>query len=88
VGYISWIGLMLLGYLLIPGFQGTYMVFVVGMVVEISGMKGNIIGHNRSCNLDVLFQEDKWKGRMLNCHPTGLVVKGPNNGEFVDMSAR
>ena len=40
-----------------------------GMAVELEGMKGFIIGHNSSANLDVFFIKGKYKGQILNCHP-------------------
>jgi len=41
-----------------------------GMMVEVGGEKGWIVGHNSSANLDVLFDKDsKYGEQVLNCHP-------------------
>lgn len=42
-----------------------------GQRVEVSGARGTIVGHNRSANFDVLFDDDapRYAGQTLNCHP-------------------
>ncbi len=38
-----------------------------GMVIDVAGQKGWIVGNNSSLNLDVLFEG---QGHVSNCHPT------------------
>lgn len=45
-----------------------------GMLVEVGGDRGRIVGHNSSGNFDVLFETGKWAGQTLNCHPLSEIV--------------
>jgi hypothetical protein len=54
-----------------------------GMVVEVNGSKGWIVGSNSSANLDVLFFEGKYKGEILNCHPNWKVKYFNRRGELI-----
>lgn len=54
-----------------------------GMVVEVDGAKGLIIGHNDSANLDILFTEGKNKGQTLNCHPNWMMTYFNKKGEII-----
>ena len=54
-----------------------------GMVVEVNGVKGVIVGHNSSANLDVLFIEGKHKGQTLNCHPNWKITYFHKNGSTI-----
>lgn len=41
-----------------------------GMMVEVDGEKGWIVGHNSSANLNILFDKSsKYGEQVLNCHP-------------------
>jgi 2-hydroxy-3-keto-5-methylthiopentenyl-1-phosphate phosphatase len=42
----------------------------IGMVVEVNGERGKIIGMNMSANLDVVFDDHEKHGKHAhNCHP-------------------
>lgn len=43
----------------------------IGMMVEVDGHIGTIVGMNSSCNLDVIFANQQRFGKSKsNCHPT------------------
>lgn len=45
-----------------------------GMLVDVGGNRGRIVGHNSSGNFDVLFETGRWAGQVLNCHPLSEIV--------------
>lgn len=54
-----------------------------GMVVDVAGEKGLIVGYNSSANLDVLFTTGKNKGKVLNCHPNWKMTYYDSKGEII-----
>lgn len=54
-----------------------------GMVVDVDGDKGLIVGHNSSANLNVLFTDGKNKGQTLNCHPNWKMTYYNSKGEII-----
>lgn len=54
-----------------------------GMVIDVSGEKGVIVGHNSSANLDVLFTTGKNKGHVFNCHPNWQTTYYDSKGEII-----
>jgi len=54
-----------------------------GMVVKVGDDMGNIVGHNDSANLDVLFSSGKYKGIVLNCHPHSEMEYFDAKGELI-----
>ena len=54
-----------------------------GMVVDVDGEKGVIVGHNSSANLDVLFETGKNKGKVLSCHPNWKMTYFNSKGETI-----
>lgn len=54
-----------------------------GMVVEVDGKKGIIVGHNSSANLNVWFTEGKYKDQVMNCHPNWKITYFKPNGEII-----
>lgn len=54
-----------------------------GMVVDVDGDKGLIVGHNSSANLDILFTDGKHKGHTFNCHPNWKMTYYNSNGEII-----
>lgn len=56
---------------------------MIGMKVIVSGESGRIVGHNSSANLDVLFEDGKWAGQTLNCHPHSEIAYYDDRGELI-----
>lgn len=54
-----------------------------GMVIDIDGRKGIIVGHNDSANLYVLFTEGEYKGKVYNCHPNWKTTYYDSKGEII-----
>jgi len=54
-----------------------------GMVIDVNGKKGIIVGHNSSANLDVLFTEGTNKGYVINCHPNWLTTYYDSKGNVI-----
>lgn len=54
-----------------------------GMVVDVEGEKGLIVGHNSSANLDILFTEGRYSGQTLNCHPNWKMTYYNSKGEVI-----
>lgn len=54
-----------------------------GMLVQVGGDRGRIIGHNSSANFDVLFEEGRWAGQVLSCHPLSEIVYLNDVGEVL-----
>ena len=54
-----------------------------GMVIDINGRKGVIVGHNDSANLNILFTEGEYKGKVLNCHPNWKTTYYDSKGEII-----
>lgn len=48
----------------------------IGDRVQVGDCCGAIVGHNRSANFDVLFDDDapKYAGQVLNVHPASVVM--------------
>ena len=46
----------------------------VGMRVKVGEDSGRIVGHNSSANLNVLFDDGRHKGLVLNCHPNWMMT--------------
>lgn len=56
----------------------------LGMLVEVSGDSGTIVGMNRSANLDVVFANQQKHGkRPHNCHPTWEIAYFNENNEII-----
>lgn len=55
----------------------------VGMDVIVNGCRGVIVGHNCSANFDVLFQDGRYKGQTLNCHPQSGVAYFDKDGALI-----
>ena len=51
-----------------------------GMVCEVAGRKGTVIGGNQSCNFNVLFDGDK---KPMNCHPSYRMKIFSADGEVI-----
>lgn len=54
-----------------------------GMVVDVGGCWGIIVGHNDSANLNILFTEGENKGMILNCHPNWKVTYYDRTGNII-----
>jgi len=54
-----------------------------GMVIDVNGKKGVIVGHNSSANLNVLFTEGDIKGQIINCHPNWKTTYYDSKGEII-----
>ncbi len=54
-----------------------------GMLVEVGGERGRIVGHNSSANFDVLFETGRWAGQVLNCHPLSEIVYLDDAGQVL-----
>lgn len=56
----------------------------IGMMVEVYGELGTIVGMNGSANLDVVFANQlKYGKHKHNCHPTCEVRYFDNNGKVI-----
>lgn len=56
----------------------------IGMMVEVYGDLGTIVGMNGSANLDVVFANQlKYGKHKHNCHPTCEVKYFDNNGKVI-----
>lgn len=58
----------------------------VGMTVEVDGEQGVIVGHNDSCNLNVLMLSGPRKGAISNCHPGWKIRYFDDSGEPIDVN--
>lgn len=57
----------------------------VGMRVRVGDDMGTIVGHNRSANLNVLFDDGtRYGGEVLNCHPNWKVTYFDEAGEVIE----
>lgn len=54
-----------------------------GMMVKVGDETGYIVGHNSSANLDVLFRQGKYAGRVLNCHPNSEMEYFSASGQLI-----
>lgn len=54
-----------------------------GMVVEIDGNKGWIVGNNASANFNVLFFDGALEGKTLNCHPNWKIKYFDRRGKII-----
>lgn len=54
-----------------------------GMVVQVDGSKGWLVGSNESANFDVLFFEGKHSGQTLNCHPNWMIKYFDKTGSII-----
>ena len=41
----------------------------IGMLVMVGEERGRIVGKNSSANFNVLFEDGRYEGHILNCHP-------------------
>jgi len=56
----------------------------LGMMVEVSGELGTIVGMNSSCNLDVVFANQLKRGKgKHNCHPTWDIAYFDKEGNVI-----
>jgi hypothetical protein len=56
----------------------------IGMMVEVCGDLGTIVGMNGSANLDVIFANQlKYGKRKVNCHPTYEVKYFGGDGKVI-----
>ena len=55
----------------------------IGMLVEVGGNAGQIVGKNTSANFDVLFTAGKHKGLTLNCHPNWMFKYFDDAGKVI-----
>lgn len=56
----------------------------IGMMVEVTGELGTIVGMNQSCNLDVVFANQLKRGKgKHNCHPTWDIAYFDKDGNVV-----
>jgi len=56
----------------------------LGMMVEVDGDVGTIIGMNQSANLDVMFANRLKHGKHpMNCHPTWRIRYFDEKGEVI-----
>jgi len=56
----------------------------LGMMVEVDGEPGTIVGMNSSCNLDVKFTNTLKMGKgKHNCHPTWSIKYFDEKGEAI-----
>lgn len=56
----------------------------IGMMVEVDGDRGTIVGMNHSANLDVVFADQVKHGKHKhNCHPTSEIKYFDENGAVI-----